>query len=193
MYGLKTLQWFGIQSVNDRANIAPERTGAWIRLEYQLSHKKPGYPRYWRQASQLMAVVRPDLSDDVKHLSARQAERALTNLLDQHAQALGLPNITPAEQDLANPSPAQGVPLYESPTLSHALTTFAVLTKTMEGICSPQRATCTSVLYAPQTIKHRHHRESVWEIALWLDRGYATLLTAAIRSPANRMPLEALL
>lgn len=190
MFSLRTIEWFGIQSINDHTNAAPARTGSWIRLVYQLARKESAHPRYWRQAAQLIRVIRPDLWDEVRRLNERQAEQALANLLDQHSKALALPAITVAEQDLVIPSQAHWVALYESRTLSHALTTFAVLAKTTDGICSPQRAPSVSVLYAPRTVKHGNQHESVWEVALWLDHGYASLVARALQSPANHLTLQ---
>ena len=192
MYSLKTIEWFGIQSASDQTNAAPAQTGAWIKLMYHLPRKDPLHPRFWRRASQLLRVVRPDLSDGIQKLNERQAERALANLLDQHSRSLGLPLIAVAERELVTPSQQHWVALYESRTFSHALTTFAVLAKTTEGLCSTRRSPYLSVLYAPRRVEGRERRESVWEVALWLNHGYADLLTCAIRSPANTANLEAL-
>lgn len=193
MFSLRTIEWFGIQSVNDQTNTAPARTGSWIRLVYQLPRKESAHPRYWCRASQLLRVIRPDLWNEVRRLNDRQSEQALVSLLDQHSKALDLPAIVVAEQNLASPSEAHWVPLYESRTLSHALTTFAVLAKTTDGICSPQRAPSVSALYTPRIVKNRNQHESVWEVALWLGHGYADLVARALQSPANQLPLEALL
>lgn len=197
MYSLRTITWFGIQSVNDDTNTAPARTGAWIKLMYQLSTKDGTHPRYWRRASQLLRVARPDLWEDAQKLNERQAEQALMNLLDRHMKALDLPVITVAERNLVTPNEEHWVTLFQSRTFSHALTTFAVLVKTSEGLCAPHHTSCLSVLYAPRRIKRyvqrRAHRESVWEVALWLNDGYSTLLSHALRSPANTITLEALL
>ena len=197
MYSLRTIEWFGIQSVNDDTNAAPARTGAWIKLMYQLCAKDDTHPRYWRRASQLLRVARPDLWNDAQRLSEGQAEQVLMNLLDRHVKAMDLPFITVAERDLVLPNEKHWVTLYESRTFSHALTTFAVLVKTGEGLCAPHRASCLSVLYAPRrierSVQRRTHRQSVWEVALWLNDGYSTLLSKALRSPANTITLEALL
>ncbi len=193
MYSLKTIEWFGIQSASDQTNAAPAQTGSWIKLMYHLPRRDPLHPRFWRRASQQLRVVRPDLWGGVQKLNERQAERALANLLDQHSRALGLPVIVVAERELVTPSQQHWVALYESRTFSHALTTFAVLAKTSEGLCSTRRPPYLSVLYAPRRVEKRDHRESVWEVALWLNHGYADLLTCALRSPANTVTLEALL
>lgn len=193
MFSLKTIMWFGIQSVNDQTNAAPARTGSWIKLTYQLSRKEPSHPRFWRRASQLLRVVRPDLWDVVQKLAPQQAQKALETLLDQHSKALNLPVISVAERELVTPCDGQWVALYESRVLSHALTTFAVLIKTSEGLCVPRREPSVSVLYAPRRIQDRNQRASVWEVALWLDHGYSDLVTSALQSPANTIELEALL
>ena len=193
MWGVKTYEWFGIQSVTHDTNTAPTRTGSWITLTYQLSRQAPEHPRFWRRASQLLRLARPDLGEAVKKLKERQAQQALSNLLDCHAKSLDLPNIAVAECDLVAPAGTHRVALYESRKFSHALTAFAVLTKTTGGLFSARRTPNTSVLYAPRHVEEGGHDASIWEVALWLESGFSDLVASALRSPANQIKLESLL
>ena len=193
MWGTKTYEWFGIQSVTDDTNTAPARTGSWIKLTYQLPRHAPEHPRFWRRASQLLQLARPDFGEAVQKLKERQAQQALTNLLDCHAKSLDLPNIALAECDLVAPAGTHWVALYESRDFSHALTVFAVLASTTGGLCSPRRTPNTSILYAPRRVKEGGHDASVWEVALWLEQGFSDLIASALHSPANQLKLESLL
>ena len=193
MYGHKTFEWFGIQSATQDTNTAPACTGCWIKLNFHLPRQAPEHPRFWRRASQLLRLARPDLADAAEKLKERQAQKALSNLLHCHANALNLPAITVAQCNLVAPEAQHWVALHESRQFSHALTAFAVLTKTTGGLFSARRSPNTSVLYVPRRIKQPDNDTSIWEVALWLESGFSDLVACALRSPANHIKLESLL
>jgi hypothetical protein len=196
MFGLKTIEWFGLEALAQNVNAASARTGSWLKLVYQLSRKDEAHPRQWTKAAHLLRLVRPDFFSTQASghdLSERQAQQALSNLLELHIGALNLPSVVVAEHDIWTPDQKHWVVLFQSRIYSHALTVFSVLVKTSEGLCSPKRSVHLSSLYAPRSVVINGERTSSWELGLWLGAGFSELVSRAVASPANTVPLEELL
>jgi len=196
MFGLKTIEWFGLEAVAQRVNCASAKTGAWLKLVYQLPRTDAAHPRQWTKSEHLLRIVRPDFySNEQKAslLSERQVQEVLTNILDLHVTSLALPTVVVAEHDIWEPDDRHWVVLFQSRILSHALTTFAVLSKCAEGLCSPRRLPCLSALRSPRRVTLGGVHTSSWDVGLWLGAGYADLVSRAMSSPANNIALEELL
>jgi hypothetical protein len=196
MFGLKTIEWFGLEAVAQRVNCASAKTGAWLKLVYQLPRADANHPRQWTKSEHLLRIVRPDFYAEegkAKLLSERQVQEALTNLLELHVSSLHLPTVVVAEHDIWVPEDKHWVVLFQSRIFSHALTTFAVLSKCAEGLCSPRRVPCLSALRSPRRVTLGGLPSSSWDVGLWLGAGYADLVHRATSSTANKIELEELL
>lgn len=196
MFGLKTIEWFGLQALAHNINAASHRTGAWLKLVYQLSRKDAAHPRQWSKSAQLLQIARPDFFASAgggEKLDERSAQRALAALLEMHIKALQLPTVVVAEQDIWSPDEKHWVVLFQSRIYSHALTVFSVLATSAEGLCCPKRSISLSTLYAPRLVTIAGERKSSWEIGLWLGAGFSDLVSRAVASPANSVSLEELL
>jgi hypothetical protein len=195
MYGLKTIEWFGLEAMAKQVNTASARTGAWLKLVYQLPRANPAHPRTWSRSEDLLRVIRPDLFSrgSGPGLSEQQAQQALSRLFDLHVTALHLPTVVVAEHDVWNPEDKHWVALFQSRIFSHALTTLAVMSKCADGLCSPRRTPCLSALHSPRRARLAGVYTSSWEVGLWLGDGYTDLVSRATTSPANTIALEDLL
>lgn len=196
MFGLKTIEWFGLEAVAQQVNSASAKTGAWLKLVYQLPRIDPAHPRQWTKSEHLLRIVRPDFYDakgEASRLTERQVQEALTRLLDLHVAHLQLPAVVVAEHDIWEPEEQHWVALFQSRTFSHALTTFSVLSKCAEGLCSPKRAPYLSALRSPRRVTLGGIHTSSWDVGLWLGAGYTDLVSRATSSPANHISIEELL
>jgi hypothetical protein len=196
MFGLKTIEWFGLEAVAQRVNSASAKTGAWLKLVYQLPRTDAAHPRQWTKSAHLLRIIRPDFYEakgEVNLLTERQVQEALTRLLDLHVAYLQLPTVVVAEHDIWEPEDKHWVVLFQSRIFSHALTTFSVLSKCAEGLCSPKRTPHLSALRSPRRVTLGGVHTSSWDVGLWLGAGYADLVSRATSSPANHIPLKELL
>lgn len=196
MFGLKTIEWFGLEAVAQHVNSASARTGAWLKLVYQLPRTDAAHPRKWTKSAHLLRIVRPDFyseSGEAHLLSERQIQEALTNLLDLHVKYLNLPTVVVAEHDIWEPEDKHWVVLFQSRIFSHALTTFSVMSKCAEGMCSPKRFPCLTSLRSPRRVTLGGVHTSSWDVGLWLGAGYTDLVSCATNSPANKISLKELL
>ena len=196
MFGLKTIEWFGLEAVAQSVNSASAKTGAWLKLVYQLPRTDAAHPRQWTKSEHLLRIVRPDfykIEGVANRLTERQAQEALTRLLDLHVAHLQLPTVVVAEHDIWEPEDKHWVVLFQSRILSHALTTFAVMSKCAEGMCSPKRITCLTALRSPRRVTLGGVHTSSWDVGLWLGAGYTDLVSRATSSPANHISIEELL
>ena len=196
MFGLKTIEWFGLEAVAQRVNCASAVTGAWLKLVYQLPRTDANHPRQWTKSEHLLRIVRPDFytgEGKAKLLTERQVQEVLTNLLHLHVSSLDLPTVVVAEHDIWEPEDKHWVVLFQARIFSHALTTFAVLSKCAEGLCSPRRLPCLSALRSPRRVTLGGVHTSSWDVGLWFGAGYADLVSRATSSPANKVGLEELL
>jgi len=196
MFGLKTIEWFGLEAVAQRVNSGSAKTGAWLKLVYQLPRTDAAHPRQWTKSAHLLRIIRPDFYEakgEVNLLTERQVQEALTRLLDLHVAYLQLPTVVVAEHDIWEPEDKHWVVLFQSRIFSHALTTFSVLSKCAEGLCSPKRTPHLSALRSPRRVTLGGVHTSSWDVGLWLGAGYADLVSRATSSPANHIPLKELL
>jgi len=197
MFGLKTIEWFGLEAMAHNIHGANVQTGAWLKLVYQLPRTDTSHPRQWTKSAHLLRVVRPDFyaedSEGAHSLSERQTQEVLTRILDLHVCSLALPTVVVAEPNIWHPEDKHWVVLFQSRIFSHALTTLSVLSKCADGLRSPQRVPCVSALRTPRRHTSGGVRTSCWEVGLWLAAGYADLVTRATRSPANTIALRDLL
>jgi hypothetical protein len=197
MFGLKTIEWFGLEAMAQNMHSASAQTGAWLKLVYQLPRTDAAHPRQWTKSSHLLRVVRPDFYAEAgggaHSLTEQQAQGALSTLLDLHVSYLDLPSVVVAEHDISRPDAQHWVAVFQSRIFSHALTTLGVLSKCAEGLCSPRRIPYLSALRVPHRVRRAGVRASSWEVGLWLGTGYADLVSRATRSPANSISLKELL
>jgi hypothetical protein len=196
MFGLKTIDWFGLEAVAQSVNTASAKTGAWLKLVYQLPRNDSAHPRQWTKSEHLLRIVRPDFYETKRaanRLTERQAQEALTRLLDLHVAHLQLPTVVVAEHDIWEPEDKHWVVLFQSRIFSHALTTFAVMSKCAEGMCSPKRLPCLTALRYPRRITLGGVHTSSWDVGLWLGAGYTDLVSRATSSPASHISIEELL
>ena len=196
MFGLRTIEWFGLQAAAHQVNNASAKTGAWLKLVYQLPRNDPAHPRQWTQSAHFLRLARPDFytaDSGGELLSEQQAQQALARLFDLHVSHLNLPTVVVAEHDIWSPDEKHWVVLFQSRIFSHALTTFAVLSKCAEGLCSPKRTPYLSTLRNPGRVTLGGGLSSSWEVGLWLGAGYTDLVSRATASPANTVSLKELL
>lgn len=196
MFSLQTIEWFGLQAMAQNVNNASARTGAWLKLVYQLPRNDPAHPRQWTRSEQLLRLARPDFytaGSDAESLTERETHEALSRLLDLHVHHLQLPTVVVAEHDVWNPDEKHWIVLFQSRIFSHALSTFAVLSKCADGLCSPRRIPCLSALRSPRRVKLGNVYMSSWDVGLWLGHGYTDLVSRATASPANTITLKELL